>query len=964
MNSTHPILDKSLGFARLTGLGLLLALPLSAQTGDDITELEAVTITGTRLSGAAAEGMLSVTPLSKTLLDEGGFPNVGDMLRTKLPQLGGPGVLNEAFGNGGSGESLISLRGLPGSRTLVLVNGRRVSSEDLNLIPEGAIERIEVLNDGASAIYGSDAVAGVVNVILKTKFSGAELNAYYGNTFDTDISVQKYSFTVGDITERGNFVMSGDYSKSNGMLSFDREVSRPLPNAVSGTSNPGTFIWRQVPAGQIPLRWGVNPANADAITSASQIPAAFDPLATVASVPGESAVVTRNREEAARNALLPPNSPVMYGVPSLMPGLDPGFPFPVYTILYRPHENYGFYGSAEYKLLPDSNWAKVFFSGYYKRNQSLNILAPSPLANRTVTENNYWMAQVFPALVGTGNTFRFDYRPVEAGPRITYNDFESIHLVTGLRGDIADTRWTYEVGFLWDRRVLNQTQTGGILATAYNTALGGTTAATAFNPFGYTAIGSMVSPANSADIVNPLISSATAQEILKIRSFDFNVAGPVLELPAGDWMVSVGAETRRENYDWLPDFAIRTGAVFPFNISETEIGAVKIDSLYAETDIPVLGDVNDPDSLKLALNLAARYEDYKFNLDMFGLYPKFNTSIKPRYAFRFAPFGEELTIRGSYAEGFVAPGIADLLPTSGQSFTELTNPLTGTRRQPIEAVLLVGNPNLKPAESKSMLIGGTYSPKALEGLTVGLQYYRIKESGIPYRSEQYIVDEWYRAGPTNPSNPFGPNAAPSAQNPLGAQVEVDTFGELVQVRNIGPINSGKRVTDGLDFNFEYGMSTDIGKFTLRNQTTYVLTFKQENFPGAGMVDYLGKYWAPGAALSDVGFPKWRATTSVTYEWDKLSAVFAWNFSDGYLETDDQSNNFAGNAVRKVETYQTFDLSVSYALSFLGTTKVTVGINNLLDEQPPQVVSTFGDGYDRRLTDIRGRYYFISLKQQF
>lgn len=195
-----------------------------------------------------------------------------------------------------------------------------------------------------------------------------------------------------------------------------------------------------------------------------------------------------------------------------------------------------------------------------------------------------------------------------------------------------------------------------------------------------------------------------------------------------------------------------------------------------------------------------------------------------------------------------------------QSFDELLNPLTGTRTQPEEGVIYVGNDKLKPATADSWLIGAAYSPDFIKGLTLGVNYYRIEESNIPFQSSQYVVNQWYefnRANPEAPGNPFGANALPSLQNPTGAQVELKADKELYQVRNVGAINSGARVTDGIDLNAEYVLKTDVGTFTLTGGATRVLTFEREDFPNAPRIDYLGRYWGGGAALGNYGFPSGR-----------------------------------------------------------------------------------------------------------
>ena len=299
MNLTIEQIRRADAARRMLTIGLGAHLLAGAAIAQESTNVARQTITGTRLSAAEVEGALSDTAVDTTTPMNAGFPTIGDILRVKLPQLAGPGIVNEAFANGGDGSSTISLRGLPANATLVLVNGRRVSTEDLNLLPEAAIERIDVLNDGASTIYGNDAVAGVVNVVLRQNFNGLRISSFYGNTFDTDVGQRRFQLLWGTSTENTSVVFSADYSAANSMFSVDRERSRPLPNAVSGTSNPGLFSNPNPGAGNTPLRWRLNvtPGMAMGLTNAAQIPAAFNPLAVI-----NTAGLSATQRNAARDA--------------------------------------------------------------------------------------------------------------------------------------------------------------------------------------------------------------------------------------------------------------------------------------------------------------------------------------------------------------------------------------------------------------------------------------------------------------------------------------------------------------------------------------------------------------------------------------------------------------------------------------------------------------------------------------
>jgi iron complex outermembrane receptor protein len=956
------------------GLSLFAATAAWAQSApatepapsDPAVVLEKFQVTGTRLTGAAVEGSLSVSLYKMDTTANSGYSNFGELLRKKLPQFGGGvGTVNEAFGNGGTGAATISLRNLPISSTLFLIDGRRTNI-DINQIPNLAIDRIEVLNDGASAVYGSDAVAGVVNVILKRHYEGAQLTTRYANTTDTDVGEWRAGLVLGAKAGRTSLMLALEHSERNILMTPDRAVSIPAGDSVSGTSNPGLLTPNSTAAQRlaanatvagdaghvagvtnvnvlVPLRWFVDTPGT-ALTTAAQVPGAFNPVVFL-TLPSTMSVTARNSardaEEAARNAALPSNSPVRYGPNKvLLPGVNPGFPFGYFTYAIRPAEFTGLNLTTDTALTDNLSF---FLDLRVDRNESANALAASPLSGRTVPTTNYWYQQVFPAAVAAGNSFGFGYRPTEIGSRITYNKFEDATVVAGFKGTL-DGKWNWQVGYLRDEGKLVSTQTGGVLTPAFNAALAAGTAATAFNPFSFTELFASVSPGNPAALINSFAGSASSYFRAKLEQADVNVSGEVWTLPAGPVAAAVSAEYRKEVIDTRHDSALLTGGISPFNVVSPFFDSREIVSYSAELNVPVLR--------RLSLSFAGRMEEF----DDVG-----STGLKPRVSFRWEPLPKELTIRGSWAQGFIAPtpnALSAGSPT--QSFQELFNPVTGIRTQPTQGVILIGNPGLQPEESDSYLVGVVWSPKRAKGLTVGVNYYRIEQTNIPFTSAQYIVNQWFDAGPTNAANPFGPGAAASAQNPLAARVILNVDGSLNQVQNVGPINSGARLTDGLDFFGSYLFSAAVGDFTLEASWTKVMTFEQENFPGAGTVDYLGYYWPSGSALGNFGFPVWKGSTSLEWKKGRFSGSVGYNYTHGYTEINTTAS--AADDVA-IPSYGTIDLRLGWRIPRIEAS-LMVGVNNVADTQPPRVASSFENQYDRAIGDIRGRVVFVELSKKF
>lgn len=944
-----------LGISAGVALVLCAASNVYAQATTETTQLKSTVVTGTYLESADAAGTLTVTPVELTAPINQGYSTVEDVLRTKLPQYGGPGNLNPSFGNGGDGNSYLALRGLPGNATLVLVNGRRTAISALNLIPDAAVEKIEILNDGGSAIYGSDAVAGVVNIILKKNFQGTKIYASYGGTTQSpNVNERKFQLLSGETTEKGSFVISAEYSAADELLSPDRSPSNTAVGR-SGTGNPGTIfnntdygtiekvvdgVTVQVPKG-IGLSWHVNPKVTTGLTDPSQIPAGFDPLAFTDTSSANStadARAMRDADVAARNAALGANSPVLYGN-------GPPFPYPVYTTLYRPHEKYDFSGSGEYKLINDA--VKLFADAYYVNYRSSSQLAPSPLSGLTIPLNNYWWNHVFGAPSNPSADVSENYRIVELGPRIYNDQFEDFRFVGGLRGEIPDTSWKYELGYLFTKDDYYQTANGGVVLSKLDALLGATDPS-AWNPFGYTPIG-------GSSTVNPNVSqlgdSALLHQVYQTTGFDFNTSGNLFELPGGAVALGVGMAYRRESFDQLPDLATKDALIWPFNQILPYSAVRNIWAGYGEAVVPIFGkDFSIPAFSEFSVSAAVRYEDY----DDVG-----DTGLKPRVSFRWKPLEKQaFSIRGSYAQGFSAPVFGDLYAPPGQDFIQIYNPYTGVYEQPTDAVLTTGNPNLKPTDSETWLIGGEYSPKFIKGFTIGGDYYRIEQSGVPFASADYIVNQWYKAGGNNnPNNPWGPTVGPSGPNPAGTQVEYnEVTGQFTQIRNLAPINAGKRMTDGIDLQMSEALEFDFGTFTLSGLATRVLNFDQQDVPGAPTVHYLNRYWGSGAALPDTGYPEWRASVTLSYEWKRFTAAFGWNFTSGYVETYNEAD-------RDVSAYNTFDIRVGYKIPYIETS-LMVGVNNIADQDPSTVYSSFENNFDRAIGDPRGRMIFVSLSKQF
>ncbi len=905
----------------------LAAVPaLFAQNANNAPEeMKTVVVTGSLLPTAETVGATPVDTFTTEQIDRTGAETVSQLIR-RLPIFTGAGNFNEANGNGGDGTARLSLRGIPGG-TLVLINGRRVaptafagSEVDINSIPMAAIDRIEILKDGGSSLYGSDAVAGVVNIITKKSFNGTAVDAYYGNSPSTDVGQQQYSFVTGFSNEKTSLLVGGSYYRANSLFSNDRE--RSFGSATSATSNPGKFRVRNDARGGGLL---YNPARAagdllDVTVNRTAVPAANGRF-----TPAEFHATGANAENVYPNDR---------------------FPFPTYTPAIRPSERYGVFGNASHKLFGNDG-LEFFAESSYARSDSFNQLAPTPISSGTVgypiPADNFY--NPFGAAIPSWN-----YRTVEAGPRTETLVYEYFRFVPGVRGRINDSSWNWEVAMLYSQSRGDQVLGGELSRSRLGTAMADTTAA-AFNPFG--------NMANSPAQLNRVTQSLFTLGQSTLWSVDGRVSGEVFDLPAGPVGFATGLEHGEERGESNPDGPTVSADTVGFGADSPIFGERDINSIFSEISIPIFSDANAiPGFHSLTVGSSFRYSDYS----------DFGSTVDPKVTVRWQPIDETLTIRGSYSTSFKAPTFSELY-TAGQSdFPEVRNPYRGpaavdyfTQFQTFN----FGNPRLTPQEAQNFTAGVVWSPKgdALKGLTLGVDWFRIEQSSVPGGSVQYIVDSNFRTGgPANrlPGGGAGVNPAPGLFNDL---ITFDPVSDDYVAVNVPTLNLSRTLVQGVDVSATYSRPTDnYGTFTLSAAGTYFYSFDQETIPGSGFVDYLGDY-----SVDDFGFesiPRLRMLTSLFWNMKGIEFGVTGNFMGSYRDSA-----LAGFD-RAIEEYWTVDLQASYDFTgntryeLLNQTKLTVGVMNVADNPPPFVGASFADNYDRALNDLRQQFVYVSLNKKF
>jgi outer membrane receptor protein involved in Fe transport len=532
-----------------------------AQEPGEVKKLEPVVVTGSSLPTADLVGATPVDVVTDVDIAKIGSQSVLQYLKT-IPSTIGAGNYGESRGNGGDGSAAVSIRGISGG-TLVLINGRRVAPNwlnigtgnvDINAIPLGAIDRVEILKDGASAIYGSDAQAGVVNIILKKDYTGTEMYGSYGNTTDTDVGQQHYYFVTGLTGEKSSLLVGASYYKANALFSQDRSRSRvdiTDPLNTSPTSNPG--------------RIGQGTLGTDGIG-------------------------------------------VVYDGPPGTFSLDPDdfrdfnpltdrFPFPLYTPSIRPSERWSIFSTSSHDLM--GKHLTFFTEAFYTRSLSMNQLAPTPITSGST-------GLVIPS-TNPYNPFGIDidtwrYRTLELGPRVEDNTADIFRFVGGFRGRIADTSWEWETAVMYSEDDRRQVQSGDVSLSGLEAAINRTDE-TAFNPFG--------NQANNADQlfgVGQTISQSAKSTLFEVGAL---ARGEVFQLPAGPLQLALGGSHLEAFASFEPDALTIAGETVGFNAALPFTGRREVDAVFAEVGIPLTSEKQAlPVLHSLELKAAVRYDDY------------------------------------------------------------------------------------------------------------------------------------------------------------------------------------------------------------------------------------------------------------------------------------------------------------------------------------------------------------------
>ena len=934
---------------------------IAAATGDEDVGQAEIVVTGSRIRRDPLAEPTPVTIVDQATIARTGLSAIADVLQ-RLPSSGGG--INTKFNNssnvgnppdgGGvsAGSAEIDLRYLGAKRTLVLVDGLRYvngtagtgipASVDLNTIPLNMIDRVEVLQSAATPLYGSDAIAGVVNIITKASQVGLQASAQFGTFRQGDGETQDYNVSYGFKGPSTNVVLGASYVKQQEVRSSARAISRFSRPFVTSCIEGGCVS--DTDLGRFVVNDFGNPANEAGLDLTLRAPvsgrARFDRLD-----PTSANSDFKTQTEADYYNIQP------------------------FNYILTPSERYSLWISVRQEISDNTN---LRVRAVYNHRDSANQAAPVPLGTGPGARNGNLLDRVSIDVTNPFNPFgvtlsagaagdppaNYQFvsrRLVEAGGRFHTQTAETVSLTATLDGSFAllGRRWYWDTSALVGMNDAKHVLFNNVNAERVQQALG--------------PIGSCTAPcvplnlfSGPGSITTEMLSFINFDQRDRSRQdlFDFtaNISGDLFDLPAGPVGVAIGYEHRdqRGSFDSDPIVAAGLGADIP---AGSYRGRFNVDEIYGELRVPILSDV--PGFRSLEATGTVRHSNYS----TFGSSTSFTGSAlwKPV---------SDLLLRGSYAESLRAPSIGELNGTLTRFDSVLADPCNdfngtlggapasptvranciangvpanGSFRVPTTAIPVItgGNTALRPETSRTLLFGGVYSPRwarnsaIASALSIEANYYDIKlNDAIAAVGADLLLDRCAQVG--------DPQSCGTITR--GTTGFINQISALLT--NIGGIR-----TRGLDVNLNYRTPrTGLGTFGLNVYTTTLLAYRESVPISTGFLSVNRRGAERGSP--DQAFPKFKANAVLDWAIGDISASITGRYIGGVTES--QNDNRLG-----ARFYG--DLQFGYVPSLLdGRVTLTAGVNNLFDQDPPGCFSCTINSYDPTTYDVPGQFGYLRL----
>ncbi|KRE85675.1 TonB-dependent receptor [Rhodanobacter sp. Soil772] len=939
--------------------------------------LQTVVVTGSHIRRVDLETSNPVVTIDAAAIKATGKLTLGDVLQS-LPAVTGGNINPQVNNSGGTGGSSIGLRGLGAQRTLLLINGKRIINQDPNSIPADMIERVEVLTDGASSVYGSDAIGGVVNFVLKKDYQGAQVSVNYGQSDHNDGASRGATFTFGQTSDKGSIVAGIDYNKSDAILASNRKFSQ---NAVSLYGTKSTPVSSSI---------------------------------------GGSTFIAHGRVQLP--AALQASLGCKYGVANAgASGQNPATDYHCFTnadkynyatvnLIQTPQERTSLFVNGTYDL---GEHVTAYMDAYHNKTTSGFQLAPALYGTAygaVISKDSYYnpFGQDF---VPGGNDFRV--RLVSAGNRSANFGTATDQAHAGLKGDftILDQAWNWDAGMSYGHFTQNLITRGLPNTDKINADLGpshldpvtgkvvcdsGAAGCTPFNPF------NMFDPQSVAALQAAAVPAiSNAHRIEKVYSVDVN--GGLFDLPAGTVQLAAGADYRKEYTNSTVDpllliDPVSLNCTLGSQCASPLQGGYNAKEVYAEMFVPILKDL--PGVQSLNVTIGDRYS--RFNL--------FGSNNSKKFAVEYRPIND-LLLRATVSDVFRAPTVLDKFGAAASDAPKLSNdPCNGTTTagnpacvgvptdgsftnsdvaagQQIKGVVsgaqYAGIP-IGPEKGKSFDWGFVYSPSYVPGLSASVDIWKIYlNDTITTIGAQTVLNLCY-AGETT--------YCPLIKRFPTGNVNAGQIDNIIEpTGNLGRTDAG-----GVDLSLRYKLpQLPFGNFTIGVDGTYLSRWDQQTAPGsdANAVYHDAGHFMPfgsaqAAACPSGGgvclFPRWRAQGFLNWNlgnWDASWRMrYIGRFQNGskspsqdtfpggvcYYEGKPQGNHCnATGLVLKYGATVYNDVSLGYNIDPYNT-RVDFGVNNLFDKQPPFLYAnnTLNANTDPSDFDLIGRYFWARVTVKF
>ena len=949
---------------------------------------EEIVVTGSRVKRRDLTTPAPVTVVSRDEITASGYTNVGEFLQ-QLPEQGN--ALSRQWNNGGDGSTRVNLRSLGDYRTLVLLNGRRYvpagmgadRAVDLNTIPTAAVERVEILKDGASPMYGSDAMGGVVNIITRKRWDGVDVSAYGGISSRGDAASRVVSLTTGGSGERGSFLLTGSYTDLGPAMAGDRPFSATPYTSNFGNGTVGTTGSPIVPQGSIVLDpWDVGAPNGNDLWNR-----------LMATYPKARRFI---RDPSEPNGLgwRPMDRTALSGAGGDLWNYQPD------NYLVTPLRLLSLFAIGDRRF---GDASRLFFEASYVERRSDQMLAPLPLATGaegiTVSRDNIYNP--------FGRDFaRMQRRLVETDRRRFAEEVDTFRVVGGLDGtlpqalgSISGGSWDVSAnygrsrattaisGYLTLRGLAHalgpsfiDPGPNGIVDTPLHGTVQGDDVArcgTPGNPIPdcvpvdlFNGPGS-ITPA----MLNQLTYSGTATGANEMLSLQANASAPLFRFwadrPIG---FATGYEYRTLFGEYVPDTMSLRGDRRDLKQDITR-GSADVHEVYAELSIPVLSGA--PMVKDLEIMAAARAFKHQ----------RFEPDWTWKLGGRWKPLAD-VTLRGTVSTSYRVPSIQELFQGAALTDTDFVNdpctdltidpvsnpgmtsaraawcraagvPAGGTQAIQAAPAPIVGNPRLRPETARVFTTGVVLEPRFARGLSVTIDYWNVHvDHVIAAPSGPWILDACY------------PSAAGIAPAHCDLVERDPATGQLLGVTNLILNSSGAETAGGVDLSGRYQLPTPIGRIGVALDATWLDHHDLEGFDGKVL---------HGRGTYDLGLnPEWKYNLGLTWGLGGLGIGGVVRYLSGFKECasedpilgivpDACSYSLNGAPVqfsRRVSSWTSLDLFAEYDFGTrMGRTKIGAGVQNVLDTAPPFTNAAFSNNADPSAYGFIGRFFYVRLAQR-